>query len=130
MLLTLDVHRVVGYRLRGDFLEPVGRLCRDCDHIAFAHMVGRSTFERRSAHLIGRGPPGVDHSPSHDQRRLPFDKDEHVVGMVVGFNLARLPPLRQNDQAGIAHDWPAFGHYFRNLVVTDVVDCRWDTAGK
>jgi hypothetical protein len=50
--------------------------------------------------------------------------------MVVVFNLTSLPPLGQNNQAWIAHDWTAFGHYFRNLVVTDVVNRRWDTTAK
>jgi hypothetical protein len=44
-LLALDVHRVVGYGLCRDFLEPVRRLCRNSDHVAFAHMVGCPTFE-------------------------------------------------------------------------------------
>src|SRR5258708_6511734 len=65
LLFALDVHRVVGYRLRGDFLEPVGRLCRNRNHVTFAQMVGRSAFERGSTHLIRRGTLGVNHSPSH-----------------------------------------------------------------
>ncbi len=64
-LFALDVHGVVGYRLRGNFLEPVGRLCRNRNHVAFAQMVSRSAFDRGSAHLIRRGTLGVNHGPSH-----------------------------------------------------------------
>jgi hypothetical protein len=78
--------------------------------------------------LISRGPLGINHAPSHHQRRLAFDHDEHVVGMVVVFNRTRFPALCQNNQARIVHDWPTFGHHFRDLVVADVVNRRRDTT--
>ena len=43
-LFALDVDRVVGYRLRGNFLEPVRRFCGNRNDVAFAQMVGRSAF--------------------------------------------------------------------------------------
>jgi hypothetical protein len=75
-----------------------------------------------------RGPLGVNHGPSHYQRRLAFDHDEHMVGVVVVFNQTSFPALCQDNQARIAHDWPAFGHNFCDLVVADVVNRRRDTA--
>jgi hypothetical protein len=94
LLLALDVHRVIRHGLCGDFFEPMGRLCRNRDHVALTHVVSRSTFERRSTHLVRGSPPGVDHGPAHNQRGFPFHHDEHVVGAVVGFNFTSLPPLR------------------------------------
>src|SRR5579863_3261188 len=106
----------------------MGRLCRNRDYVAFAQMVGHSSFERGGAYLISRGPLGLNHSPSHYQRGLAFDHDEHVVGMVVVFNQTSFPALRQDNQSRIADDWPAFGHHFGDLVVADVMNRRRDTA--
>jgi hypothetical protein len=51
-----------------------------------------------------------------------------VVGVVVVFNHTGFPALRQDNQARITHDWSAFGHHLRDLVMGDVVNRRWDTA--
>jgi hypothetical protein len=48
--------------------------------------------------------------------------------MVVVFNLTGFPALCQNNQAWIAHNWAAFGHYLRYFVVADVVHRRRNAA--
>jgi len=45
LLLALYVHCVVRYGLRGDFLEPVRRLRRNGNHVAFAQVIDRSAFD-------------------------------------------------------------------------------------
>jgi hypothetical protein len=79
--------------------------------------------------LIGRDPLGIDLSPSHDQRRLHFTTMTKTW-LVWSWDSTSPAPWRQNNQAWMAHDWLALGHHFRNLIVAEVVDRRWDTIGK
>ena len=66
---------------------------------------------------------------SHYQRRLTVNHDEHVVGTGSWYSTG--PASRRcAKQPGphIAHDWAAFGYYFRYFVVAYVANRRRDTA--
>ncbi len=128
LLFALDIYRVEGDRLRRDFFEPMRRLGRNRNHIAFAQMVGRAAFRRRSAHLIRRCPSRVHHRSSYYERCLAVDDNEHVTGMLVKFNLAGRPAICQNVQARIVHKGSALSKYLRDLIMLNVMNRRRNTT--
>src|SRR5438445_6738587 len=106
----LDVHGVVCDGLRRNFLPPVWRLRGNRNHVTFGQVVGLPALNARGATLIGAGLPGADQGPASYQRRLAFDDDEDVVGLLMRLNLAGAAALGQDDQALVVDYRSAFGH--------------------
>src|SRR5437667_337279 len=82
---------VVGDRLRRNFLEPVRRLGRNGNHVAFGQVVYLPALNARSATLIRACLPGIHQGSASYERGLTFNDDEDMVGLLMYFILRRAP---------------------------------------
>src|SRR5262249_22508762 len=94
--LVFDVHCVIRDRLRRDFLEPVRRVRRDRNDIAFGQVMRLTALRAFRANLVGSGLLGIDQCAAGDERRLAFHDDENVIRLLVDFNLAGPATLSQD----------------------------------
>src|SRR6266511_543656 len=92
-LLWFEVDGVVRNRLRRNVLEPVRRLRGNGDHVTLRQVVGLPTLNARRTYLTRRGVLRGHESATGDKGRLAFHDDEHVVRVLVHFDVARAAAL-------------------------------------
>src|SRR5262245_36181087 len=107
--LRFGVDRVVGDRLRLDFLPPVRRLRRNGDDVALLQLVRLTAVHARRANLPRRGVLGSDQRPAGDERCLALDDDEDVIRLVVNLDFARTATIGEDDEALVVHDLTTLG---------------------
>src|SRR5262245_51538005 len=109
--LVFDVHCVIRDRLRRNFFEPVRRVRRDRNHIAFREVMRLAALRAFRANLVGSGLLGIDQSAAGNERCLAFHDNENVIRLLVDFNLAGPTALSQDSQTTfVLDDRSAFRH--------------------